>query len=177
MLNSKNIMELEGPGFTLRGWKLTDAVSLQKHADNKNISCFLLDRFPSPYTMEAATAWVSFKLGEYPVTNFAIDIDGEVVGVIGLDFREDVYRKAPLLGYWISEEYWGRGIMTEAIKLVSNYALYNLDIVRIQAGVLGNNPSYMRALEKAGYVKEGILRNSIIKNGVILDEHIYAVIK
>ena len=170
-------MGLEGPGFTLREWRLSDAASLQKHADNKNISGFLLDRFPSPYTLEAATGWVSSKLGEYPITNFAIDIDGEVVGVIGLDFRSDVYRKAPLLGYWIGEAYWGRGIMTEAIKLVSNYALYNLDIVRIQAGVLSNNPRSMRALEKAGYVKEGILRNNVIKNGVILDEHIYAVIK
>ena len=161
----------------LREWKPDDAASLQKHANNKNISSFLLDRFPSPYTLEDATGWISSKLNQYPITNFAIDIDGEAAGVIGLDFRDDVYRKAPLLGYWISEDLWGRGIMTQAIKLVSNYALYNLDIVRIQAGVLGNNERSMRVLEKAGYIKEGILKNNIIKNGAILDEHIYAMVK
>jgi len=170
-------MRIEGSGFTLREWKADDAGSLQKHANNKNISSFLLDRFPSPYTLDAAANWISSKLNQYPVTNFAIEINDEVIGVIGLDFRDDVYRKAPLLGYWISEDFWGRAIMTEAIKLISNYALYNLDIVRIQAGVLGNNPRSMRVLEKAGYVKEGILKNNIIKNGIILDEHIYAVIK
>ena len=82
-----------------------------------------------------------------------------------------------MLGLWFSEAYWGSGIISEAIKLVTKYAFNNLDIVRIQAGVLSNNPRSMRALEKAGYVKEGTLRNNIIKNGIILDEHIYAIIK
>jgi [ribosomal protein S5]-alanine N-acetyltransferase len=170
-------MRLAGHGFTLREWKLDDAASLQKHADNKNIASFLLDRFPSPYTIEDATGWISTKLNQNPVSNFAIDIDGQVAGVIGLDFREDVYRKAPLLGYWVSEAYWGRGITAEAIKLITDYCFNRLDIVRIQAGVLSNNPKSMRVLEKAGYTKEGILKKNIIKNGMILDEHIYAMVK
>ncbi len=170
-------MEIQGPGVTLRGWKLSDPGSLQKHADNKNISDFLFDRFPSPYTLNDAVDWIKTKLDQSPVVNFAIDINGEVSGVIGLDFRPDIYRKSPLLGYWVSETQWGRGIMTEAIKLLTDYAFKNLDLVRIQAGVLSNNPKSMRVLEKAGYINEGILKNNIIKNGVILDEHIYAMIR
>jgi ribosomal-protein-alanine N-acetyltransferase len=170
-------MEIQGPGFTLRGWKLSDAEPLQKHADNPNIYAYLLDRFPHPYTMEDAVSWVNLMQTRDPLTNFVIAIDDNLVGVIGLEMRDDVYRKAPLLGYWLSESYWGRGIMTETIKLITNYGFSHFDIVRIQAGVLSNNPKSMRVLEKAGYTKEGILRNNIVKNGVILDEHIYAVIK
>ena len=170
-------MEINGTCFKLRGWKPEDAESLQKHANNTHISDFLLDRFPSPYTMEDAVNWIKLMQNQDPMVNFALDVDGEVVGVIGLELRGDVYRKAPLLGYWISEDYWGRGIMPEAVKLIAGYAFKNLDVVRIQAGILSNNPKSMRVMEKAGFIKEGILKSSIIKKGVILDEHIYAVIK
>jgi RimJ/RimL family protein N-acetyltransferase len=81
------------------------------------------------------------------------------------------------LGYWVSEQFWGKGIMTDAVKLITNYAFENLDIVRIQAGVLSKNPASMRILEKAGYQKEGILRNAVIKHGEVMDEHIYAILK
>jgi [ribosomal protein S5]-alanine N-acetyltransferase len=170
-------MELKGTGFSLREWRKGDVVSLQKHADNININSYLLDRFPNPYTTKAARSWIALMLIQKPQVNFAIDVRGFAIGVIGLDLREDVYRKAPLLGYWLSETFWGRGIMTEAIKIIVDYGFNNLDIVRIQAGVLSNNPRSMRVLEKAGFVKEGILKQGIIKNGVILDEHIYGLVK
>jgi len=170
-------MELQGQGFKLRGWKTDDAESLQKHADNPNIYSFLLDRFPHPYTMEAAIGWVNMMLVQDPQVNFVIEVDGKAVGVIGLEIREDVYRKTALLGYWISETLWGKGIMPKAIKLITTYAFENLDLIRIQAGVLSNNPRSMRVLEKAGFAMEGVLKNNIIKNEVILDEHIYAFLK
>jgi ribosomal-protein-alanine N-acetyltransferase len=170
-------MELHGQGFTIRGWKKGDEISLQKHADNPNISGFLMDRFPAPYTIEAAEFWVGHLLYQDPLINFAITINDEVVGGIGLELREDVYRKTALLGYWLSEELWGRGITTEAVKLVTDYAFANLDIIRIQAGVLSKNLASMRVLEKVGYEKEGISKNAIIKNGLVLDEHVYAILK
>jgi RimJ/RimL family protein N-acetyltransferase len=112
-----------------------------------------------------------------PTVIFSIVVDGKVVGGIGLELRNDVYSKAPLIGYWLGEEYWGRGIMPEAVKLVTKYAFDALDIVRLQAGIFSNNPRSMRVLEKAGFTMEGILKSSIIKKGVILDEHIYALVK
>jgi len=170
-------MELHGNGFKLRGWKKEDAVSLQKHADNPNVYTFLMDRFPHPYTMEAAEHWVNIMLLLEPNYNFVIEVEGDAVGVIGLEMRDDIYSKSPLIGYWISETLWGRGIMTSAIKLITTFAFENLDIIRIQAGVLGNNPRSMRTLENARFVKEGILKNSMVKNGVVLDEHVYGLVK
>ena len=170
-------MEIKGTEFILRKWRTEDAPSLQKHADNVNVSACLLDRFPSPYTLHDAEAFIAMKMYEEPVTNFAIEINGEVAGVIGLDFRADVYRKTPLLGYWLSEQYWGRGIIPEAVKLITDYGFNNLDIICIQAAILSKNPKSMRVLEKAGYIKQGVLRGSVIKNNEILDEHVYAAYK
>ena len=170
-------MELKGTGFTLREWRLDDAAELQKQADNPNVYNYLMDAFPHPYTMDDAVNWINMMLKQNPVLVFVIDIDGKLAGAIGLEMRYDIYSKAPLLGYWLAEQFWRKGIMTEAVKLMTAYAFANLDIVRLQAGILSNNPASMRVLEKAGFTKEGILRNGIIKNGVVLDEHIYGLIK
>jgi RimJ/RimL family protein N-acetyltransferase len=169
-------MEMQGNGFKLRGWKANDVVSIQKHADNPNIYSYLLDRFPHPYTMEAAQTWVKTMLALQPNYNFVIDVDGLGVGVIGLEMRDDVYSRSPLIGYWLGESFWGRGIMTQSIRLITNFAFSQLHAIRIQAGVLGNNPRSMHVLEKAGFIKEGILKNSMVKNGVILDEHVYGLV-
>jgi ribosomal-protein-alanine N-acetyltransferase len=170
-------MEIKGTGFMLRGWRLDDAESLQKHADNANVYSFLMDRFPHPYTMTDAVNWINLMLQQQPVITFVIAVDDKLAGVIGLEMRDDIYRKAPLLGYWLGEEFWGRGIATEAVKLITNYAFSTLDIERIQAGILSNNPRSMRVLEKAGYKMEGVLKNNIFKNGVVLDEWIYGKLK
>jgi len=170
-------MELKGTGFTIRGWKLGDEVSLQKHANNPKVSACLMDRFPSPYTIDAAIFWVNNLLEQDPLVNFAITIHDQVIGGIGIEPRQDVYRKTAIIGYWLSEELWGRGIMPEAVKLVTNYAFENLDFIRLQASVYSKNPASMRVLEKVGYVKEGIMRNAVIKNGAVMDEHLYAILK
>jgi len=170
-------MELQGTGFTLREWRLDDAAELQKQADNPNVYNYLMDSFPHPYTMDDAVNWINLMLKQNPILVFVIDIEGKLAGAIGLEMRYDIYQKAPLLGYWLAEEFWGKGIMTEAVKLMTSYAFTNLDIVRLQAGILSNNPASMRVLEKAGFIKEGILRNGIVKNGVVLDEHVYGMLK
>jgi len=170
-------MEIKGDGFNLRELRLDDAASLQKHADNIAIFNCLLDRFPSPYTLDDALAFIKLTQADEIQTKFAIDINSEVVGVIGIDLREDIYRKSALIGYWLGQEHWGKGIMPKAVKLVVDYGFANLDIVRLQAGVLGNNPKSMRVLEKAGLVKEAVCKNAIVKNDLILDEHLYAILK
>ena len=168
-------MQLTGNNFVLRRWQKTDAASLQKNANDRAVSATLLDRFPYPYSLTDAEYFIGIKINEEPITNFAIDIGGEVVGVISVDLREDIYRKTPLLGYWISPAHRGKGIITEAVELVTNYAFTHLDIICIQANTLGNNPASMRVLEKAGFIKQGVLPRSVIKDGEILDEHLFTL--
>ncbi|HVS93355.1 MAG TPA: GNAT family protein [Mucilaginibacter sp.] len=170
-------MELRGDGFILRGWKKGDEISLQRNADNPNVSRYLMDRFPYPYPMEAAVAWVNTQVGQSAIQNFAIDINGDIAGGMAIELKEDVHRKTGVIGYWLAEQYWGQGIMTEAVKLLTAYAFQHFDLVRIQAAVYSKNHPSMRVLEKAGYHKEAVLHNSVYKNGELLDEHIYAILK
>jgi ribosomal-protein-alanine N-acetyltransferase len=91
--------------------------------------------------------------------------------------RGDIYCKTGIIGYWLAEPFWGKGIMPSVVELVTRYAFTHLDIIRLQAGVFSKNLASMRVLEKAGYQKEGISRNAIIKNGEVMDEHVYAILK
>jgi ribosomal-protein-alanine N-acetyltransferase len=175
--NSKFNHGIKSTNFSLREWRINDAELLQKHADNPNVYNFLKDRFPHPYTMDDAVSWVNLMLQKKPFTTFVIAVDDRLAGVIGLELRDDIYSKAPLLGYWLGEEFWGRGIAGEAVKLITNYAFSTLDILRIQADVLGNNHASMRVLEKAGYIKEGVLKSAVFKNGETLDEWVYGMVR
>ena len=166
-------MELTGAGFTLRRLREEDAEALQMHADNIKIPAYLTDRMPSPYTLKDAEDIIVMCIDQDPITSFAIEIEGKVAGMIGLEFRTDVHRKTPTIGYWLGEIYWRKGIMTEAVKLVTKYGFNNFDIICIQAGVYSKNPPSMRVLEKAGYTLQGIIKGSVFKNGEILDEHIF----
>ncbi|WP_345949910.1 GNAT family protein [Mucilaginibacter sp. PAMB04274] len=169
-------MELMGSGFVLRPWHLEDALSIQHHADNPNVSAFLADRFPYPYTLDDAMSWVNLMQNQNPLVNFVIAVDGKAVGGIALEMRQDVHQKTPLLGYWLGEAYWGKGIMPEAVKLITNYAFAHLDIICIQAFIFSGNPASMRVLEKAGYEKQGVIKHSIVKRGKIWNEHVYAML-
>jgi len=168
-------MHLQGNGFILRNWQLRDAQSMQRNADNLMIARYVSDRFPSPYTMADAEAWVQRWQDQDPVINFAIAADDEVIGGIGLEFRGDIYRKTPLLGYWLGEPYWGQGIMPQAVKLIVDYTFNQLDVIAIQANTFGGNLASMRVLEKAGFERQGIIKKSVIKNGEIMDEHVFAI--
>ncbi|RKR80886.1 RimJ/RimL family protein N-acetyltransferase [Mucilaginibacter gracilis] len=168
------MVELKAEGFCLRQWKPGDEKLLVKYANNPSVSRYLSDRFCYPYTHEYAQEWVSFQLQKTSVDNLVIDIDGEIAGGIGIEFKQDIFRKTALIGYWLGEPFWGKGIMTEALKLMVNYCFETFDLVRIQAGVFEGNPASMQVLQKAGFIKEGISKKALFKHGQLYNEHIFA---
>jgi [ribosomal protein S5]-alanine N-acetyltransferase len=171
-------MEIFFEGIILRPWSIRDAADLAKIADNKHITDNLRDGLPSPYSIEDARNWLNLILPEnYPPRFFAIISENKVIGSIGLVTKTDIYRKNIEIGYFLSEEYWGRGIMTSAIKAATSYAFRNFDIVRIYAEPFADNPGSRRALEKAGFFCEVTFKNYVIKNGVIKDSCIYSVLR
>lgn len=161
---------------TLRPLKHSDAAALAANADNPRVSVNLTDAFPSPYTIEDGVQFIRMAL-EAPHYHRAIMVDGAVAGVLGVTFNEDVYRKSAKLGYFIGELFWGRGVMTEAVRLACAEVFRNYDIVRISAEVFGYNKPSRRVLEKAGFVLEGVTRCSIFKNGVLHDGYLYALLR
>lgn len=163
--------------FILREWHNDDLDSLVKHANNYNIAKFLTNGFPHPYTKEDGIRYLNSVSQHYPTQIFAISVNGEAVGSIGLFPQTDIHAKNAEMGYWLSEEYWGNGIMPQAIKQIVNYGFQTFDITRVFAGPFGTNPQSQRVLEKAGFTLEARFEKTLFKNGVFIDELIYAIRK
>ena len=170
-------MELICSCCTLRHWKQGDEHSLVRHASNRRVSRNLRDEFPHPYTLDDARRWIQHAATLKPGLALAIVIEGQAVGGIGLILRDDIYRRSAEIGYWLGEEFWGRGIMTEAVQTVTEYAFAHYELCRIYAGVFEFNTGSMRVLEKAGYQFEARHRKAVTKDGQTFDELIYACVR
>jgi RimJ/RimL family protein N-acetyltransferase len=162
---------------TLRPWRAGDRDSLVRHADNRNVWLNMRDRFPHPYTAADARAWIKRSSAERPFTTLAIEVDGAAVGGVGIQPGTDVFRRSAEIGYWLGEPFWGRGIATEALRAMTEYAFEHFDICRLEAGVFEWNPASMRVLEKAGYVLEGRARLGVTKDGRTGDRLLYALVR
>ena len=170
-------MELKLQTCTVRSWDWRDRDAIVRHANNRNVWINLRDRFPHPYTTADARRWLEMVVGSKPETNFAISVAGEAVGGIGFTVQSDVARRSAEIGYWLGESFWGRGIATDALIAVTDYAFSNYDVCRLFAHVFAWNGASARVLEKAGYVCEGRMRNSVTKDGQTIDQLMYAMIR
>jgi RimJ/RimL family protein N-acetyltransferase len=112
-----------------------------------------------------------------PPTHWAIEVDGQAVGGVGVELGEGTRAKSGRFGYWLGEPYWGRGIMSAAARAASDYLFARFDVIRLEAPVFEWNQASMRVLEKSGFVREGVLRQSIIKDGQIIDSVLYARVR
>jgi RimJ/RimL family protein N-acetyltransferase len=167
-------MHFVRPTCIVRDWRVEDAASLSRHANNRRIWLMVRDRFPFPYTMEDAEHWVRHCMRALPATDFAIEVDGEASGGIGVVLRDDVERISAELGFWLGESVWGRGVMTDAVSAFVPWAFERFNLQRIYAHVFERNPASARVLEKAGFTREARLRRAVIKEGEVLDEWLYA---
>ena len=171
-------MRLElGDGFSIREFDRDDIPALVRHADNEKVARSLEDRFPHPYTQADAETWLDHVAAQDPSTQFAIAARAEVIGGIGFRLLEDVYRGTAELGYWLGEDYWGRGLATRAVRAFSAWIFEEFPVDRIQARVFDRNPASCRVLEKAGYTREGHLRHSIRKMNLLMDQVVYAILR
>jgi [ribosomal protein S5]-alanine N-acetyltransferase len=170
-------MEIPCTHCLLRPWQPSDEESLVHHANNRNVWINLADRFPHPYTRANADEWIGIASKHTPLYDFAIVVDGIAVGGVGIILKEGIRRRTAEIGYWLGEEFWGRGIATEALNAMTGYAFSQFDLVRIQASVFEWNPASMRVLEKAGYQREAVLKQNVTKDHHIMDEYIYSLIR
>ena len=160
-------------GVQIRPWKSEDAGMLATICNNKKIWLNVRDRFPYPYTVGNAIEWITFTLSQKPIQNMAITLNGKIVGSIGVTPKDDVYRKSIEVGYFVGEDYWGNGIASAAVSLIIAYIKNHFDVIRIYAEVFDHNAASMKVLEKNGFHLEGIREKSVIKNNVVMDDHIW----
>ncbi|MDR0306687.1 MAG: GNAT family N-acetyltransferase [Chitinispirillales bacterium] len=177
--NHEDYIMIKEIGVNLRSWKIEDAPELAAAINNKNILDNVRDGIPFPYTEKDAVEFINATLAAEKGTQyaFAITYNGKVIGSIGAFRKENVHRLTAEMGYYIAEPYWGKGLMTEAVKQACAYIFENTDIIRIFAQPYANNTASCRVLEKAEFQFEGVLRKNAVKNGQMMDMRMYAVIK
>ena len=163
----------------IRKWKLSDAKDLAAALSNKKVQDNLRDGLPYPYTVQDGKEFISAMLSadENETFAFAITVNNMVIGSIGIFRQGNIHRQTAELGYYIAEEYWGKGIMTEAVKQICEYVFAKSDIIRIYAEPFAYNIASCRALEKAGFQYEGTLRSNAVKNGKVIDMKMYSLLK
>ncbi len=165
------------PSIHLRTLSQADASKMALMLNNKKIWDQLRDYIPFPYTENDAKEFIDFISGDETQHVFGIEHDVfGLCGVVGLIVQKGIYRYSAEIGYWLGEEYWGKGIMTEAVGLITKYGFSTLNLKRIYSGIFEYNIASMRALEKNGYSKEAIFKKAIIKNGKLMDEHRYGIV-
>jgi ribosomal-protein-alanine N-acetyltransferase len=167
-----------GDGIVLRRYRMGDARALARIANDARIAAQLRDRFPHPYRFEDAKGFLSHLRSEAAPTALAIEYRGRLAGTIGFMARTDVERVDAQVGYWLGAAFWGKGIATRALNAYRRHLLDTQpELTRLSAVVFVTNPGSARVLEKAGFRREARLRRSAKKNGVILDQWLYALLR
>lgn len=165
-------------GIRLRSYRKGDEDDLVKKANNPRIAAAVRDSFPSPYTLQDAKNWIEYCLNDNSEHfNWAITLHDRVIGGIGAIRAQDIYKFNAEVGYWLGEEYWGQGIVTDAVNLMTDWIFGKTPIIRLYAGVFSFNYASMRVLVKAGFQLEAIHKQAIFKNEQFWDEHYFVKIK
>ena len=169
-------MRIELEHSIVRSLEETDAPTIARYADNRKIWRNLRDAFPHPYGLSDAQRFITGIRRADSEAVFAIEVDGQAAGAIGVTPRTDVERVSAEIGYWLGEPFWGRGIMTEAVRAVTQHAITTFGLTRVFALPFEWSVASFRVLEKAGYVCEGHLRRSVIKDGQVVGQRLYAFV-
>ncbi len=167
---------LQGERCVLRALVAGDAASLRRHADDVDVARNLFDGFPTPYTPAHADAWCArdANSGMFGYV-WGIVVDGEVVGCIALAPQAGWLRCNAEIGYWLGKAHWRRGITSDAVRQVTDWAFAVLpEVTRIFAPSFAWNEGSQAVARRCGYAREGVQKQAAIKDGEVVDRVFWA---
>ena len=167
-------MRLPGRLCIVRPWCAGDLEPLVRHANDIQVARQLRDRFPHPYSRADGRAFLASVARQQPPSTLAIEVDGEAAGAVGFSVGSDLERYAAEVGYWVARRLWGRGIATEALLLTTEHLFLERNLLRVFAVPFADNAASARVLEKAGFLREGLLRSGCVKYGQPRDQLLFA---
>ena len=167
-----------------------DAPTMSHQANNPLVSEYMSLTFPSPYTLESASVWINMNLAP-PLYNWGICLSTDpksVIGGCGLKPGGDIQAHTAEVGFWIGQEFWGKGLITEMLEGLTQWVLTaeeaklagkdkNRRWTRLFGTVVGGNKGSMRCFEKCGYAHEGVLKGAVEKNGLVKDLWVFGLVK
>jgi len=168
-------------GIYLSGVRQTDKRALLEHLGSKDIYNTTLT-IPYPYSEADADSWIQKRIAhnsrQGKEVSFAIrDANANLIGVISADNLELGNTHKAEIGYWLAKGYWGKGIMTDAVRAYVEYAFGELQLLKLVAHVFESNAGSWRVLENNGFKLEGHLRKHFRKDGKLFDARIYGLLK
>jgi RimJ/RimL family protein N-acetyltransferase len=168
-------VSIAGRACRLRQWFGSDAEALVPLANDPYIARYLSHVFPQPYTRADADRWIREQGNAQTIAQFAIEVDGELAGGFGFLLGKGERIGTASLGYWLGKRFWGRGVMSEAVQVATQWAFDTLRVRRVWANVMEPNIGSSRVLEKAGFRLEAKMTLAICdRRGMIHDEFIFA---
>jgi ribosomal-protein-alanine N-acetyltransferase len=175
----KEIPVLETERLVLRAFSTDDINDIFEYASVKEVTDFL--PWETHKTLDDTRAFLKMSremFNKYGNIDFAILLKQEkkVIGGISIRKWNDINRCADI-GYVLSSKYWGRGIITEAIKRIIKFGFEDLNVNRIEAHCDENNTGSYRAMEKAGMKYEGTLREKTFMKGKFINMKFYSILK
>jgi len=163
--------------YQIREFLANDVEAIVKNANNREVSKYMRDSFPYPYTKDNAVQRIDFVKKNYSSLFFAIADENELIGGIGAVPQTDVHRFSAEVGFWLGQSHWNKGIITKALPVFCNYLFSKFDFNRLTANVFEGNDASQKVLEKNGFVLEGKLRKSVFKENKFVDHYIYGLLK
>lgn len=171
---------MRGKNVFLRKLRLRDEYDVYRNVNDWQVVKFLT-RIPWPYKRKDATDFIRKTfLGRRRGTSytFGICFNGadKVIGIIDI-FNVDLTHRKAEVGYWLGRKNWGKGVMSEALELISSFAFDELKLHRLEAKVYGGNKASCRVLERNGFIKEGFLREAIYKWAKFHNIYVYGKLR
>lgn len=179
-------MRIESENLILRAPIESDVVDLVEGLNNINVVKFL-SKLPFPYTNDSALYWVN-KLKKEHVTlkeeresfsfNIELKSESKIVGCCSLD-KVDFFDNKAEIGYWVNEKYWRRGIITEAVTSLIQFAFSELELNRLTILAFDSNSGSKKVAEKLGFTYEGTLKQYVknLATNLIHDACVFGLVK
>jgi [ribosomal protein S5]-alanine N-acetyltransferase len=174
-IHFESVMQIE----LSRQFSISEFQSSDRHQMVENLRDGMVQQWtlliPYPYGLEDANAWLKNlqekKAVDGQAMNWAIrNPDGRAIGGIGFHDAGGHQGHVREIGYWLTKEYWGCGIMTDAVKAVVTHAFQHLSLSRITAAIFHGNSASAKVLKKAGFQLEApLLKKCYLKNGQFID--------
>ncbi|KAK4442028.1 acyl-CoA N-acyltransferase [Podospora aff. communis PSN243] len=170
------------PRCIIRRYHVSDIPGVAHHANNPNVARYLRPHFPSPYSLADAETWYKFACsGDKPLSYAICDPKTNTfMGSIGIRYLDADETRTAELGYWLGEEFWGRGIVTDASREFARWVFENFseeEVQRLEASVYGVNLRSQGVLRKAGFVYEGARRRAGFKHGEAFDILMFGLVR
>jgi RimJ/RimL family protein N-acetyltransferase len=170
-----NELVLAGAICRLRPYRLTDVDALRAAADDPLVARWMNAGFPYPYTHADAESWIVIATSDAEPRHFAIEVDGTLAGGAGFQPLGGEHRGVAMFGYWLGRRLWGRGVASEAARMLAHHALHTAGMRRLEATVFAPNRASARVLEKAGFDLEARHRERCVQcDGSVCDALLYA---